>query len=168
MVLDRNEVRRLQKAARDGNKLALGEWAFQFEKQIKSELEPLYRKHLEYDNVNLVNIFLIATVYTLHFSEDTRLGRKRLPDFLEDLVASIEMFRTGEYSSDEYKEELEKCGIRFEDYQYDSLRAKVDLKFFKETKDKYYNAVETLKSDLEKDDSDKAKEYLDKLNKLLE
>lgn len=37
-LLDRNEIRRLEKAAREKNKIHLACWAQQFEKQIQKEI----------------------------------------------------------------------------------------------------------------------------------
>ena len=56
-----------------------------------------------------VDRFIVAIAYTAHFSEVAKMGRKRLPEFMEDLFVTVEMFRTGEYTPEDYKEELEKA-----------------------------------------------------------
>lgn len=118
MNIDRNEIRRLEKAAKDKDKRKLAEWAVQFENQIREELyrnfKALYKKELEI----AVDRFIVAIAYTAHFSESSKLGKKRLPEFMEDLFVTIEMFKTGEYTPEDYKEELEKCGIKLSDIQY--------------------------------------------------
>ena len=40
--MDKNEVRRLEKAARDKNREKLFEWGNQFENQLRTELEKEY------------------------------------------------------------------------------------------------------------------------------
>lgn len=124
MIVDRNEIRRLQKAAKDGNKLALGAWASQFENQIKDELEREFEKSYKQQLAESIDVFCIAIAYTAHFSEAIKLGKKRLPEFMEDLFVTVDMFRRGEYNPKDYKEELEKCGIYFNEYQYSNASKK--------------------------------------------
>lgn len=110
-LINRNEIRRLQKAARDNNKIALFEWASQFEQQIKNELEPqydiIYKDYLS----EAIDNFIIAITYTLAFSEEYNLDKDKIPDFLNDLFVTIDMFRTGEYSPEDYKKQLIDEGI---------------------------------------------------------
>lgn len=116
--MDRNELRRLEKAARDKNKQKLFEWANQFETQLRNALDKEYEERYKKDLQNAIDIFSIAIAYTLHFSESIRLGAKRLPEFMEDLYVTVDMFRTGEYKPEDYKEELESCGIYIENAKY--------------------------------------------------
>lgn len=118
MIVDRNEIRRLQKAAKDNNKLALGEWARQFEAQVRQELDKQYEEMYKQQLAESVDTFCIAIAYTVHFCEHTKLGKARLPEFMEDLFVTVDMFSRGEYNPLDYKEELERCGIHFDDYQY--------------------------------------------------
>ena len=112
--MDRNELRRLQKAAKDKDIRKLGEWASQFENQMRQEFDRAYHDELE----NSINNFCTAIAYTAHFSEETRLDKDKLPSFMEDLFVTIDMFRTGEYKPEEYREELEKNGIYDDTYKY--------------------------------------------------
>lgn len=116
--MDKNEIRRLQKAARDNNKLALGMWASQFEDSLRREYEINYEKAFQLELSDSLNNFMIATAYTAYFSETTHLDKDTLPDFIEDLLATVDMFRTGEYNPDEYKKILDDCGIKFDDYMF--------------------------------------------------
>ena len=116
--MDKNEIRRLQKAARDNNKLALGMWASQFEDSLRREYELNYEKAFQLELSDSLNNFMIATAYTVHFSETTHLDKDTLPDFIEDLLVTVDMFRTGEYNPDEYKKILDDCGIKFDDYMF--------------------------------------------------
>lgn len=113
-ILNRNELRRLEKAAREKDKRHLADWAMQYDNQIRLEYEKAYHEEINHS----INVFLTAVAYTAHFSEETKLGKKKLPEFMEDLFVSIDMFRTGEYKPEEYKEELEKNGIYQDMYDY--------------------------------------------------
>lgn len=110
-MIDRSEIRRLQKAARDNNKMALYNWGVQFEEQIKSELDIQYKKqYVDYLNEAIDN-FMIATCYTLMYSEETFLSPEKLQSFMSDMLATIDLFRTGEMSPDDYKNQMEEDGF---------------------------------------------------------
>lgn len=113
-IVNREEIRRLEKAARDKDKRKLGEWAIQLEQQIRNDLEKDYKMDL----ADAIDNFMMAVGYTLHFSEETLFGQKRLVSFMEDLYSSIDMFRTGEYKPEEYEEELKKSGVIINSYDY--------------------------------------------------
>lgn len=123
--MDRNEIRRLQKAARDNNKLALGEWAMRFEDSVKRELEKKYEEYYHQQLKDSIDIYMIALAYTAHFSETTELNKDKLPEFIEDFVSTIDMFRTGEYRPEEYKKILEDNGVNTEDIVYKSRKNKI-------------------------------------------
>lgn len=129
--MDRSEIKRLRKAAMSNNKLELGIWASRFEEQVRGDLDRYYKQKFENDLVDMIDVLLVAIAYTLHFSEEIRLGRKRLPAFMEDLMVTIDMFRTGEYSPQEYRDELEKNGIAFDNYQYEKLANRAQELFSK-------------------------------------
>lgn len=120
-ILNRNELRRLEKAAREKDKRHLVDWAKQYDNQIRLEYEKAYHEEIDHS----INVFLTAVAYTAHFSEETKLGKKKLPEFMEDLFVSIDMFRTGEYKPEEYKEELEKNGIYQDMYDYNARRKRI-------------------------------------------
>lgn len=113
-IINRNEIRRLEKAAREKDKKYLVEWAYQYDNQMRLEYDRAYREEID----NSINTFLTAVAYTAHFSEETHLGKKKLPQFMEDLFVTVNMFRTGEYTPEEYREELEKNGIYQDSYDY--------------------------------------------------
>lgn len=107
-LINRDEVRRLEKAAKEKNKIKLVEWASQFEAQIKSLYEKDYKENL----AEAIDNFILAIVFTLHFNEKTKFGGKRLDDFMEDLLATVDNFKDGSYSPEEYREMLLKDGIK--------------------------------------------------------
>ena len=138
-LLDRNEIRRLEKAAKDKNKIKLAEWASQFEDSVRRELDGRYKKYYEDAMSEGIDNFLISIAYTVRFSETTHLSKKKLPEFMQDLFVTVDMYRRGEYTPIEYKTILEESGVFFDDYQYqhisnpeksifDVLNAKLDKK----------------------------------------
>lgn len=121
-TIDMSEVRRLQKAARDGNKEHLKDWIYQFDaqirakyekdalnlnKEIKEEYEKAFKKELD----KAIENYMVAIVYSLKFSELTKFGPKRINNFLKDVSATVDMFTTNEYTPEEYKKILSKHGI---------------------------------------------------------
>lgn len=119
--MDRNEIRRLEKAAKDKNKIKLAEWASQFEDSIRRELDSKYKAYYEDAMSEGIDNLLIAIAYTVKFSETTNLSKKKLPEFMQDLFVTVDMFRRGEYTPAEYKSYLEECGVFFDDYQYQHI-----------------------------------------------
>ena len=113
--MDRNEFKRLERAMdkcdKRRNKQALYEWGIQFEKQIMDATEKAYEEKFKKDLEASVDAFIIAIMYTLHFSEKTKFGPKRCNEIMQDIVATVNMFYDGEYSPEEYKEILAKDKI---------------------------------------------------------
>lgn len=142
-LLDRNELRRLEKAAREKDKKHLMEWAVAYEDMLRREYEKAYEDEIQ----NAIDNFLVAIVYTLHFNEKTKFGPKKLADFMEDLMVTVDMYRMGEYKPDEYLEELKKCGVYFEKHDWS--------KIYREKEGPYQKAVM------------KAREYLQTHNDLV-
>lgn len=101
-LVNRNEIRRLEKAARDKDKKKLVEWAGQFEQQVSAYYEKKYHEDLS----NAIDSFFIAIVYTLHFNENCKFGDKRVRGFLKDLTATVQGFENGQFSPEEYVEIL--------------------------------------------------------------
>lgn len=103
-----NEVRRLQKAARENNKRYLIDWLNQFDEQVRKDYENTFQKELS----EAIDNFCLAIAYALHFSEKTKFGEKRIREFLDDTFVTVDMFRKGEYSPEEYKKQLSDAGIK--------------------------------------------------------
>lgn len=120
-LLGREEIRRLQKAARDNNKQKLTDWVYQFEGQIDTLIRKSYEQHYEDEIANSVSNFLTAVAYTAYFSEENYVDKNNIADYMADLFVTIDMFRTGEYTPQEYREELEKCGVTIDEYDYNKI-----------------------------------------------
>lgn len=106
-IINREEIRRLEKAAREKDKKKLFDWAKQFEEQIAKYYEDYFKKELG----NSIDNFILTIVYTLHFNESTNFGGKRIDSFMKDLLETIDMFRRGEAVPDDYREQLKKDKI---------------------------------------------------------
>lgn len=119
--MDRYELRRLEKAAREKDKKHLLEWATKFENQINESLRRQYNKHYQEELQDSIDNFITALAYTLHFNEDTQFNKDQLPGFMEDLFVTVEMFKTGEYKPEDYAEELKEAGIVIDVYDYTKI-----------------------------------------------
>lgn len=105
--MDKNELRRLEKAAKEKDKKHLLEWGNQFEDQIRQEYERAFKSELS----EAINNFCVAIVYTLHFCELTKFGNKRINEFMDDMFETVDLFRTKAYNPTDYKKQLRKEGI---------------------------------------------------------
>lgn len=119
--MNRDELRRLQKAARDNNKTKLAEWADMYERQVALSVEKHYEKCYKEITQTTVDNFITAVAYTLVFSEETQLNIDTLPSFMSDMMATIDMYRTGEYKPEEYVNILKENGIVIDCYDYSRL-----------------------------------------------
>lgn len=104
---DMNEIRRLQKAAREKNISHLIDWLKQFDDQVRQEYENAFQKEVS----EAIDNFCVAIAYALHFSEKTKFGEKRIKEFLDDTFVTVDMFRKGEYNPEDYKKQLAESGI---------------------------------------------------------
>lgn len=82
------------------------------EYNLRKEYQKLYELKYQQDLDNSIDLFILAIVYTLHFNEKTKFGNNRIEDFMQDLFATVDYFRTGEYDPIDYKNQLEKEGIK--------------------------------------------------------
>ena len=76
-LLDRNEIRRLQKAARDKDIRKLAEWGSQFEDTIRQEYEKMFEDRVQEDLLSSIDHFIVAIIYTLHFNEKCKFRRQK-------------------------------------------------------------------------------------------
>lgn len=106
-LINKEELRRLEKAAKDKDKRKLADWARQFEEQICYEYELKFKEELG----SFIDILMLTVVYTLHFNESTKFANKRINSFMEDLLETIDMFRRGEAVPEDYREALKKDNI---------------------------------------------------------
>ena len=84
-------------------------------RQAEFNIRREYDKKYKEDLLKAIDLVLFTVRYTLHFNEKTRFGQARIDDFMEDLVVTIDNFRTGDFNVEDYKEQLKADGIVFED-----------------------------------------------------
>ena len=117
-LINRDEIRRLEKAAREKDKKHLVEWAKRYEQQIEFIMRQYYEKMYQEEINDSINNFIFAVAYTAYFSEETNLNNETLPEFMSDLFATIDMYRTGEFTPQEYVKELSDNGFVVDDITY--------------------------------------------------
>lgn len=109
--MDRNEIRRLQKAAKDNNKMALWEWGTQFEEQVRQELQVKFEKFYKEQVQDAIDTFSLVIAYTFLFSEEVNIDKENLADFMDDLFSTVHLFNTGEYKPEDYAEQMKEQGV---------------------------------------------------------
>lgn len=123
-LINRNELRRLEKAAREKDKSKLADWIKNFENYIDNNFRRDYMKAFQEElNHSIENIFT-AVVYTLYYSEENYIDKNNLADFMADLFVSLDMFRTGEYTPEEYKDQLAEERVTIANYDSDMIYKK--------------------------------------------
>lgn len=118
-IVSREELRRLEKAAREKDKKKLGSWITQFEKYLDSMLRQDYERAYQEEVASTVQNTLTAVAYTAYFSEESKVNKGDIGDYMSDLFVTLDMFRTGEYNPSDYKKGLEDAGVFLEEYDYD-------------------------------------------------
>lgn len=88
------------------------EMANRIEYDLNKKYKMYYENKYQKDLADAIDYFLLAIVYTLHFNEKTSFGNARIIDFMEDLMATVDNFKTGAYNPKEYTEILQKEGIK--------------------------------------------------------
>lgn len=117
-LVNRNEIRRLQKAAREANTKHLREWMEAYENRLCEMYRQDYNKAYEEEVQLAIENFITAIAYTLHFSEETDFNKEKMLSFMDDLMTTVDLFKTGEYKPQDYKDELAKDGIIIQEYNY--------------------------------------------------
>lgn len=115
--INMNEIRRLQKAAREKDYDHLIDWFKQFDDQMRQE----YNRAFEDELSTSIDNFCIAIVYALRFSEMTKFGKRRINSFMEDLFVTIDMFRTHECNPKDYIKQLHDSGITMFDKKEEEI-----------------------------------------------
>ena len=109
--MSREETRKYLKQLNTPDKMK--NYLRQAELNIRREYDKKYREKL----LKAIDLMLFTVRYTLHFNEKTKFGQARIDDFMNDLIVTIDNFRTEEFNVEDYKEQLKADGIKFEDKQ---------------------------------------------------
>lgn len=118
--LSRDEYRKIKTMSKETMEKWLSNRNAIMYESLRKEFERNYQEELQCS----IDCFITAISYTLHFSEETHFGQKRLSSFMEDMLVTVDMFRTGEYKPEEYEEALTKAGIKINSYDYDRIYKK--------------------------------------------
>ena len=110
-LFNRNEIRRLEKAARDKNKNKLIDWMDSFGSQISSFYYSLYNDKFSKELANSLDTIILTIIYTLYTSKYIRVKPNDLDIILDELYKNIDSFRTGRYKLEDYEQILKKSGI---------------------------------------------------------
>ena len=124
--MNRDDLRLFEQAAKSKDKSRLKAMIYNYEASvyntIRKEFNMIYKDEIDCSVQN----FLIALSYTLHYNEDINLKNDELCSFMEDLFVTVDYFRTGEYKPEDYLQQLEDDGIKFQEYDYDKLYREKD------------------------------------------
>lgn len=89
----------------------LEQYSMKMSSELKKKYEELYEKKFKKELGQSIDYFILAIVYTLHFNEKTQFGNARIEDFMDDLLETVDNFRTGTYNPQEYMDQLKNEGI---------------------------------------------------------
>lgn len=123
-LVSREELRRLEKAAREKDKTKLIDWIRSFESQLDNKYRHDYETAYQLEVNNTIQNTFSAIVYALYFSEENYIDKENIADFMADLFVTLDMFRTGEYTPQEYRDILAKERVSIDDYDSDLIYKK--------------------------------------------
>lgn len=123
-LINREEIRRLQKAARDNNKHKLYEWLERYTDAVDNCFRQDYENQYKDEVQNSIDNMLIAILYTLYYSEENYINKDNIHKFMSDLFSTFDMYRTGQYKPEEFKQNLESLGIKMEYHDLDKVYKK--------------------------------------------
>ena len=116
--INREEIRRLEKAAREKDKKHLSEWAKSLEYRLSANMQKYYEKIYQDELANAIDTFLLTIIYTLYNDSNITIKKGKVPLFLDNLLKSVDRFRTGEAKKEDYEHYLTKDNIQIKDYHY--------------------------------------------------
>lgn len=124
--ISREEIRRLQKAARDNNKQKLNEWLYQFQLQMENVVKKeYYQKYTEQLNKDMDD-FILAMEYTMRNSEMTKWGNKRVKNFFKEVFATMDYYIIQGVGVEGFKKELQEEGIEHNTKKFNLTEEKDD------------------------------------------
>ena len=106
-----NRKERRDYVKRMNTPLKIEQYSKELDYRIREEYRQRYEKKYQQEIERSINNFIVAIVYSLHFSEETAFDNKKVQSFMHDLLATIELFRTEEATPESYKKALDEDGI---------------------------------------------------------
>lgn len=116
--INREEIRRLEKAAREKDKKHLSEWAKSLEYRLSADMQKYYEKMYQDELANAIDTFILTIIYTLYNDSNITIKKGKVPLFLDNLLKNIDRFRTGEAKKEDYEHYLTKDNIQIKDYHH--------------------------------------------------
>ena len=117
-LINREEIRRLEKAAREKDKKHLSDWAKSLEYRLSANIQKYYEKVYKDELANAIDTFILTIIYTLYNDSNIIIKKGKVPLFLDNLLKNIDRFRTGEAKKEDYEHYLTKDDIQIKDYHY--------------------------------------------------
>lgn len=139
--MNRDEYRKIKSFSKN----EMERWLTYDRNMVYNQLRKEFEKHYTDELQCSIDNFIISIAYTLHFNESCKFGQKRLSDFMEDMLVTVDMFRTGEYKPQDYKDELQQAGIKIDTYDYAKLYKEHDAMVRKEYESKISNMEKYIK-----------------------
>ena len=161
-LVNRNELRRLEKAAREKDKIKLRDWALQYERTLSSFIQEGYEKMYQRELANGFDILLLSVFYSLLTNERVKIEEDDIELVIDDLHKVIDSFRSGEYKPEDYLDKLSKLGLTLSDYNYEhritDIVAFVISKEYSDRRDKMLEILKNQQVIFLEMDSDKTQE----------
>lgn len=117
--VNRDDIRRLEKAAKDKDKRKLMDWASAFEFAISSEIYREYDKAFKDQLANSLDLFILTFMYTLATDGNVTIKKNKAEYLLDTLMKNFDKFRTEEYKPEDYLGRLKSLGVNLIDYRYE-------------------------------------------------
>lgn len=115
--MNREEYRTIKNLSKDEMDIWLRNRDAIISNKLRKEYNQAYKEELD----NSVQNFIFAIAYTLRFNEDLDLDNDKVNSFMEDLFVTVDMFRKGEYTPEDYSTELKQIGVSFAPYDYTKI-----------------------------------------------
>lgn len=152
-IITREDIRRLEKAAREKDKSHLKSFLSQYENQIADayikEMEQRYIQMTE----DFADTFLTIMMYCATLSEDCKIDKDNIQGFIKDLNVTFDMLGKGEISESEMKNALTEEGVTLSNRMVDPHKhIREDIIRFKDLCTKYDSLIEQLHKNTHKFD----------------
>lgn len=118
--LSRDEYRKIKTMSKE----TMERWLSNRNASMYESLRKIFEKEYQDEVDSSINNFLVAIAYTLTFTEEIKIEKGAIAGVIEDLLVTVDMFRTGEYKPQDYEKELKENGVTFEPYDYTKMYRK--------------------------------------------
>lgn len=118
--LSRDEYRKIKTMSKE----TMERWLSNRNASMYESLRKIFEKEYQDEVDSSINNFLVAIAYTLTFTEEIKIEKGAIAGVIEDLLVTVDMFRTGEYKPKDYEEALKENGVTFEPYDYTKMYRK--------------------------------------------